>query len=163
QFPTWFRRISVVRTHDDRRRGAFCGWRIVFVWVSLVAGLAAIHPGRAAAGALTDQLRESIDAVLKIVSDPELKKDVRTADRRRMIRRVASQMFDSTEISQRSLGRHWQARTPAEREEFIGLYGDLLEYSYVSKIESYSGETIRYVGEVVDGDLGVVRTRIVMK
>jgi len=135
----------------------------VFLLISLVALLSSIAPRGAAAGALTDQVRESIDAVLKVVSDPELKKEARTAERRRMIRQVASGLFDFTEISQRSLGPHWRARTPAEREEFIVLFGDLLEYSYVSKIEMYSGETIRYLGEAVDGQQAVVKTRIVMK
>ena len=135
----------------------------VFLLISLVALLSSIAPRGAAAGALTDQVRESIDAVLKVVSDPELKKEARTAERRRMIRQIASELFDFTEISQRSLGPHWRARTPAEREEFIALFGDLLEYSYVSKIEMYSGETIRYLGEAVDGPQAVVKTRIVMK
>src|SRR2546427_13110912 len=63
------------------------------------------------------------------------------------------------EISARSLGPHWRARTTAEREEFIALYGDLLEYSYISKIEMYSGETIRYLGEAVDGQQAGGKTR----
>lgn len=144
-------------------RDAFFTWRAIFFWVSLTAALTSIAPRGATAGPLSDQLRESIDTVLKIVSDPELKKDARTADRRRMIRQVAGELFDFTEISQRSLGPHWRARTPAEREQFIGLFGDLLEYSYVSKIETYSGETIRYLGEAVDGQQAVVKTRIVTK
>src|SRR5437867_7056066 len=137
--------------------------RTLFVWVSVVAVLVFVAPRGATAGPLTDQVHESIDTVLKLVSDPELKKDARTAERRRMIRQVASELFDFTEISQRSLGPHWRARTPAEREEFIALFGDLLEYSYVSKIEAYSGETIRYLGEAVDGQQAVVKTRIVTK
>src|SRR5262245_53041985 len=131
--------------------------------VVVVAVLAFIVPHSAIAGPLTDQVRDSIDTVLKVVSDSELKKDARTAERRRMIRQVAGELFDFTEISQRSLGPHWRARTPAEREEFIALFGDLLEYAYVSKIEMYSGETIRYLGETIDGEQAVVKTRIVMK
>jgi phospholipid transport system substrate-binding protein len=115
------------------------------------------------AGPPTEQLRRSIDLVLKILSDPELKKEARTAERRTAIRRVANEIFDFGEISQRSLGRHWQARTPAEREEFIRLFGDLLEHSYIAKIEGFSGEKIAYAGEVLDGDQAVVKTRIVTK
>jgi phospholipid transport system substrate-binding protein len=76
---------------------------------------------------------------------------------------VVNQIFDFTEISQRSLGRHWQARTPAEREQFVALFGDLLENAYITKIESYSGEKIQYPGDVIDGDLALVKTRIVTK
>ena len=39
----------------------------------------------------------------------------------------------------------------------------MLEYSYISKIESYSGEKIQYVAETNDGNQAIVRTRIVSK
>lgn len=131
--------------------------------IALAAVLALLVARDALAGVPTDQLRGSIDLVLKIVTDPELKKEARTAERRRRIRAVVNQIFDFTEISQRSLGRHWQARTPAEREQFIALFGDLLENAYITKIESYSGEKIQYPGDVIDGDLALVKTRIVTK
>ena len=76
---------------------------------------------------------------------------------------MVNQIFDFTEISQRSLGRHWQARTPAEREQFVALFGDLLENAYITKIESYSGEKIQYPGDVIDGELALVKTRIVTR
>jgi len=131
--------------------------------IALAAVLALLVARDAVAGAPTDQLRGSIDLVLKIVTDPELKKEARTAERRRRIRAVVNQIFDFTEISQRSLGRHWQARPPAEREQFVALFGDLLENAYITKIESYSGEKIQYPGDVIDGDLAIVKTRIVTK
>ena len=131
--------------------------------LALAAALALLVARDAVAGVPTDQLRGSIDLVLKIVTDPELKKEARTAERRRRIRAVVNQIFDFTEISQRSLGLHWQARTPAEREQFVALFGDLLENAYITKIESYSGEKIQYPGDVVAGDLALVKTRIVTK
>jgi phospholipid transport system substrate-binding protein len=117
----------------------------------------------AVAGPPTDQVRGSIDRVLQILSDPELKKEAKTGERRAAIRTVANEIFDFTEISQRSLARHWAPRSPAEREEFVRLFGDLLEHSYITKIEAYSGEKIQYTGEVTDGDQAVVKTRIVTK
>ncbi len=131
--------------------------------VALAVVLALLVARDAAAGPPTDQLRRSIDVVLKILSDPELKKEAKTAERRSMIRSIANEIFDFAEISQRSLGRHWQTRTPAEREEFVRIFGDLLEHSYITKIESYSGEKIQYTGDVIEGDQAVVRTRIVTK
>jgi phospholipid transport system substrate-binding protein len=129
----------------------------------VVAGVLAVLARDAGAGVPTDQLRGSIDLVLRIVTDPELKKEAKTAERRKRIREVVNQIFDFTEISQRCLGRHWQARTPAEREKFVALFGDLLENAYISKIESYSGEKIQYPGDVIEGDLAMVKTRIVTK
>ena len=115
----------------------------------------------ALAGPPTDQLRGAVDQVLSILSDPELKKAARLLERRRAIRAVANQIFDFGEISRRSLALHWQARSPAEREEFTRLFGDLLEHSYISKIENYAGEKIQYVGQAADGDRVAVRTLIV--
>jgi phospholipid transport system substrate-binding protein len=124
----------------------------------LLAG--ATGAGEAAAGPATDQLRTQVDQVIKILETPA---DGKARERRTSIRRIAEEIFDFTEISQRSLGLHWQARTPAEREEFVALFSDLLERSYVSKIELYSGEKIVYAGEVGDGDAVTVRTRIQIK
>ncbi|HZS34604.1 MAG TPA: ABC transporter substrate-binding protein, partial [Methylomirabilota bacterium] len=56
-----------------------------------------------------------------------------------------------------------QARSPKEREEFSALFADLLERSYVNKIEAYSGERIVYEQEAVDGDQATVRTKLVTK
>jgi phospholipid transport system substrate-binding protein len=117
----------------------------------------------AEAGAPTDQLRNRVDRILAILSDPEMMKDSRTAERRTAMRRIAGEVFDFTEISRRSLGRYWQPRSPAEREEFVRLFADLLERAYVSKLELYSGEKIEYAGEVPDGDVTTVKTRIITK
>ena len=137
--------------------------RSVSFGAAIVLALALLVVHSASAGAPTDQLRGSVDGVLKTLSDPEMKKESKTAERRRLIRAAASEIFDFSEISRRSLAVHWQARTPAEREQFVALFGDLLEHSYISKIEAYSGERIVYVGETVDGTQAVVRTRIVSK
>jgi phospholipid transport system substrate-binding protein len=115
------------------------------------------------AGAPTDQLRGQIDRVLKILQDPELMKENRTTDRRAAIRKVANDLFDFEEISRRTLGRHWQARSPEERREFAGLMTDLLEHAYIGRIETYSGEKVQFLGDSIDGDLATVRTKIVMK
>ncbi len=131
--------------------------------VAVAAVVSLLAARDAGAGVPTDQLRGSIDLVLKIVTDPELKKEAKTAERRKRIRAVVNQIFDFTEISRRCLGRHWQARTPAEREQFIALFGDLLENAYITKIESYSGEKIQYPGDAIEGDLAIVKTRIVTK
>lgn len=131
------------------------------VVVLTVAMLAASVP--AWAGPPTEQLRVQMDRVIKVLEDPELKREGRQVERRAAIRRLANEIFDFTETTRRSLGPHWQARTPAEREQFVRLYADLLERSYIGKIELYSGERIQFVGDTIDGDQATVRTRLVTK
>src|SRR5437773_7376819 len=76
--------------------------------------------GAAAAAPATDHVHESVEAALKVLTE----------------------LFDFAELSRRSLATHWAARTPAERQEFIALFTDLLEKSYITTIEEYTGETI---------------------
>ena len=131
---------------------------------AVLAGVVVAAVGPSAwAGPPTDQVRSRVDSIVKVLEDPDLQKAARSRERRSAIRRIAEEIFDFTEISQRSLGRHWQTRTPAERAEFVTLFGGLLSDVYISRIESYSGERILYVGEAVDGDYVTVRTRIVTK
>ena len=111
----------------------------------------------------TEQLKSAIDHVLAIVDAPALKGDGRIVERRIAVRKIANESFDFAEIARRSLGRHWQPLSEAQRTEFVGLFGDLLERSYISKIELYGGEKIIYSGERMDGDLAIVSTKIITK
>jgi phospholipid transport system substrate-binding protein len=112
--------------------------------------------GAPASAGPTDQLREYTDQVIKVLDDPALAR----GDRRAAVRKIAHEAFDVTETARRVLARHWQARTPAEREEFTQLFADLLERTYIARLDEYGGERIRYVGESVDGELATVRARI---
>jgi phospholipid transport system substrate-binding protein len=127
---------------------------------AMAAGIA-LAATAAWAGPATDQVKTSVERVLKVVQDPELKKPQNTEKRRTQIREVARQLFDFPEMAKRALARHWAARTPEQRKRFVELFADLLENSYVSKIETYSGEKIAYLAEQADGDTVTVRSKIV--
>jgi phospholipid transport system substrate-binding protein len=63
-------------------------------------------------------------------------------------------------MARRSLARHWAQRTAEEKKEFVHLFAELLERTYMSKVEGYSGEKVRYQRETVDGDYAVVKVKI---
>jgi phospholipid transport system substrate-binding protein len=132
--------------------------RILVTFALLIGGLSP-----AWAGAPTDTLREYTEAVQKVLDDPALKADERRMERRAAVRKLASEAFDVQETAQRALGTHWQQRSPAEREEFVGLFADLLERSYIAKIDLYGGERLRFTEERVDGDNAIVRARVTTK
>ena len=129
----------------------------------LAAVLAILAAREAAAGPPTDQLKSAVDRVVKVVEDPSLKSAERTAERRAAVRKIADEIFDFNEIARRALARHWQPLTDKQRAEFVSLFSDLLERSYISKIELYGGEKIQYAAERVDGETATVPTRIVTK
>ena len=126
---------------------------------TLTAAALLLLAGSPAWAGPTDQLRVYTDQVIKVLDDPALARE----NRRAAIRKLAHEAFDVTEAAKRVLARHWQARTPAEREEFAELFADLLERTYIARMDEYGGERIRYVGESVDGELATVRARIVTR
>jgi phospholipid transport system substrate-binding protein len=134
--------------------------RLALACALLVAPLAARE---ADAGAPTDQLRSQVDRVLKLLEDPALQAPDKARERRVAVRKVADEIFDFGETARRALGRHWAARTPEERDEFVRLFGDLLERSYISKIELYGGEKIQYIGDRIDGDTALVQSKLLTK
>ena len=133
------------------------------VAAGLIAAVALVASRAADAGPPTDQLKSTIDRILSILQDPALRAPGKVEERRLKIREVADDVFDWTEIGKRALARHWEARSPQEREEFSKLFADLLERSYVGKIEGYSGEKIVYDKETIDGERAEVRTKLVTK
>ena len=125
--------------------------------------LAVLAASRAWAGPPADQLSARIDQVLKVLGDSDLKVPAKAAERRETLRRLAFEVFDFEELAKRCLARHWEARTPAERSESVQLLADLLERSYVGRMDAYSGERVMFLGDAIDGELAVVKTRIVTK
>ena len=123
----------------------------------VVVALAAWTP--AWAGAPTDQLKGAVDRIVQILEDPSMKAEAKAAERRAAIRKEAEQVFDFQETAKRALGPHWQNLSEAERNEFVSLFADLLERSYISKIEQYSGEKVTYAGDSVASGAATVKTR----
>jgi phospholipid transport system substrate-binding protein len=110
---------------------------------------------------ITSDVKKTIDKVLEIVADEELKKN--PSLRREKLRETIALRFNYTQMVMRSLAKNYKSRTEKELEEFTTLFKRLLENSYASKIENYQDETINYVGEHVKGSYALVKTQIVRK
>jgi phospholipid transport system substrate-binding protein len=113
----------------------------------------------AEAGLPTDQTKATVDKVISILQQPGPKKE----ERRRQLRDVIYSRFDFPEMAKRSLGPHWSRRTPQEQQEFTKVFADLLESSYVDKIEGYNGEKVAYTREQQDKDNAEVFTKVITK
>src|SRR5881296_3497526 len=109
--------------------------------------------------------RETVETmvgrVVTLVQDIDApKSESLAADRRTEIRKIARELFDFEEVTRRTLSRHWAARSPEERAEFVALFTDLLERSYVNRVEAYAGENISYPGEAIDAGFATVRSKV---
>ena len=128
---------------------------VLFIFLFILAGEAF------AESAITKDLKQTIDKVIEIVSDPSLKKNPKL--KREKLRQTIGVRFNYTQMVKRSLARNYKDRTDEEREEFTGLFKKLLENSYATKIENYQNEKINYVDEKVKGNYALVKTQIVRK
>jgi len=79
---------------------------------------------------------------------------------RRELRLVAEELFDFNEMSRRMLGAHWKEGTPEEQAEFVRLFTDLLERSYLTALGHFPLATISFEGEMVSGPYALVSSRI---
>jgi phospholipid transport system substrate-binding protein len=98
--------------------------------------------------------------VIQILTTPQLQGESKKQERRKRLRDAIFVRFDFQEMAQRSLGAHWQRRTPEEQTQFIKVFSDLLEQTYVDKIESYNNEKFIYTNERIDGSYAEVSSRM---
>jgi phospholipid transport system substrate-binding protein len=145
---SWSRKVS---------EQAFCSlvFRVFLavIWVGLT-----VVPGHA--GAPTDSMKTTIDEILRIIREKELKQPGKAQERRLLLEKVVGARFDYQEMSRRALGAPWNTLSEQERQEFVGLFQTLLTNSYADKIETYSGEGVQYVNERTEKDYAEVRTKV---
>jgi phospholipid transport system substrate-binding protein len=115
------------------------------------------------AGQVSDQIKQKVDRTLKVLGDQSLNAPGMETKRRQTLRAIADEIFDWEEMAKRSLGIHWKERTPEEKKEFVKLFADLLDRTYMGKIEKYSGEKIAYDSETIDGKYALLESKILTK
>ena len=128
---------------------------LLFLSVAIAAPVLAADP--------MEEIKQTTDKILSILTNPALKPSSKTAEKEKLIRQAVDDRFDWEEMARRSLATHWANRTPEERKEFVRLFADLLERTYMKQVEDYSGEKVLYEGEAKDGDYAAVRVKIVTK
>lgn len=133
-------------------------------WLLVASAVAAPTTGpREIVQAAVSRVVLAIQRADRESSDPAQPAKLAMEQRHLEVRRVATDLFDFDEISRRALSRHWTARSPEEQAEFVRLFTDLLERTYLRRIESYSGEKIVYMSETVDGPFATVRSKVVTR
>lgn len=133
--------------------------KYIFVLSVLIVLIPAAY---AAAGEPTAAVEASVNRVLDVLKDPKLKgpdaKNIKTEK----LRVIYKSMFDEMEFSRRTLTRNWKNFTPAERREFVDLFEQVLEKSYLDKILDYSDEKIVFYKEtMIDKDKAEVQSKII--
>ena len=135
------------------------------VFGASILALTLVVGARAEAGPPTDTVREVFTDVNKALVGPMRRNEL--AGRVVNVRALLNRVLDFRNAATRALGDEWSARAPAEQEEFVKLFADLLERACVAQVASVAdrseGIRIDYLDETVDGEAGMVWTTILTK
>jgi phospholipid transport system substrate-binding protein len=73
----------------------------------------------------------------------------------------ANTILDIPAVARRTLGKHWQARTPTEQQEFIALLEQLFtKVAYPKSAEFFHGLEITFGKENITGQRATVKTTV---
>jgi len=130
------------------------------LWMgALLVGL--LVGGDAWAGPATDYVKSKTDEIARLVGTKASKK------RDEQLRKVINSTIDFRELASRSLGKHWEARTAEEQDEFLALLQELLSANYETRLSGKSFKsneyTIKYSDERVRGDRAIVKSNVSYK
>lgn len=152
-------RIWIPRGGGWTKKRGTCGrcWILTIASVLYLIGFGA---AQAAASTATDAVRSTIDEVLRVLGDKQLKQPSRADERRLLLEKIVGGRFDYQEMSRRSLGAPWNQLSDKDKKEFVDLFRTLLTSTYADRVESYSGEGVQYLNERTEKDYAEVRTKV---
>src|SRR5262245_12306929 len=88
------------------------------------------------AGTPAEALLEYFDRAFTVLDDPRMWGDERAEARERAFWDLADAAIDFAEAALRALGRHWDDRTPQEREYFAQLFAEPVKHTDLRTLAS---------------------------
>jgi phospholipid transport system substrate-binding protein len=114
------------------------------------------------AGVPMTTVEANVNKVLSVLRDAKLKSPASKEIKKDKLRVIYKDMFDEIEFSKRTLTRNWNKFSPAERVEFVKLFEQVLEKSYIDKILDYSNEKVNFYKEsMLSDNQAEIQTKIV--
>ncbi len=108
----------------------------------------------------TDAVRTTFEKVVHVVKDQDLKQPGREQERLNRLEQAIGERISYRELAKRSLGAKWKELSEKERQEFVGLFAQLLRDVYANRIFQYTDEQVEYLNERLDGDYAEVKTNL---
>jgi len=116
-------------------------------------------PLTASANTPKHDISGTVDNILVVLRNHELSAE----QRREQLSNLIRQRFEFTVMSRSTLGKNWRKASTEQRQEFMKLFSDLLEATYIGRIESYTNEQVLYGEEKIRGKKALVKTLIKTK
>ncbi len=105
----------------------------------------------------SERVQHTMNDVVGVLND----KGLTSAERRGRVSTIVDETFDFQAMSQVILAANWRKASTNQRARFVELFRELLENTYFSALDSYSGQTARLGRERVKGKRAQVQTFVV--
>ncbi len=125
------------------------------VGLAVVLGVAGVDAsGRADDGA--DKARMFIESLAERAIAALAVTDIAREQREERFRSLLAEHFDVKTIGRWVLGRYWKKATPAEQDEYLQLFEDLIVVTYANRFSEYKGETLSVLKTVAGGKRDII-------
>jgi len=131
--------------------------RLLNSLMALILALGLALPAAAQQPGPAERIEEAVDIFLGILQDDTLSKEERNA----RIREEAFRLFDERAMAQSVLSTNWRQATPEQQDEFQTLFAQLLENTYIDRLDAYTNQTAEVLGEQVNGTRATVNTVVI--
>ncbi len=128
--------------------------------MSLAVLIALATPASARAGEATAQLKRTIDEFVTILVNTSVEELQATGLPQTALKLIYGR-FDFSEMTKRSLGKHWNLLELPEQKEFVDAFTNRLLYAYGRTVRASGDEKIEFKRETGDGMFANVETKVV--
>ena len=118
------------------------------IWILLIAPAHAASP--------LEYTRTTLEQARTIVASSQTHNEKLAA-----LSTLFSKFLDTDAMGREALGPHWSSFTPDQQKEFLGLFRELLQRTYVQKLLLFENPNFVYAGEQQTGAGAIVDTKIV--
>lgn len=106
-----------------------------------------------------EQVELMVNSVLSVMQNSDLSVD----DKKLQISGRVQGFLNVESMSRRTLGSYWEGASVEQRQYFSQLFVQVLEGTYLNRIEDYSDGAVKYLKQRVKGDKAIIDTVIVSK
>lgn len=105
----------------------------------------------------TQVLQRAVDGLIAVVVD----ENASSEEKRTRMTDIVMQYADFRAMSQRIVARDWRKAKPEEKDEFTGLFTQVVVNTYYGLLDKYNGESVEYLSEEIKRErYAVVDTHI---
>ncbi len=124
-----------------------------FVIISALFGFCSVS---ASSDTPLDQMKTSVEKLLEILSDDQLKTPEMQSERKKRVVSVVDGIFDFHGMARSSLAKEWQKISAEDQKEFVDLFSKLIKQRYIGKIDAYDGQKVVFGKEIIRGERALI-------